>query len=97
MKKFEGKMKIRMIKTTRGSENGIQINEYEAGKVYDVNFSLANVFVRVLRVADLVQEEKSIASAPENKTIQPEEVKQEGLEVKEEVPNFVYKPRGRRS
>lgn len=38
-------MKIRMIVTTKGSPDGIQVNEYQAGGKYDLPESLAKVFL----------------------------------------------------
>lgn len=38
-------MKIRMLQTQKGSPDGIQVNEYEQGKKYDLPESLAEVFL----------------------------------------------------
>ena len=39
-------MRIRMLQTTRGSPDGIQVFEYRAGGKYDLPESLAAVFLR---------------------------------------------------
>ena len=39
-------MNIRMLKTMRGSPDGIQVFEYRAGQKYDLPDDLAGVFLR---------------------------------------------------
>jgi hypothetical protein len=39
-------MNIRMLKTMRGSPDGIQVFEYRAGQKYDLPDDLAQVFLR---------------------------------------------------
>jgi len=39
-------MNIRMLQTTRGSPDGIQVFEYRAGEKYDLPDDLAGVFLR---------------------------------------------------
>jgi hypothetical protein len=39
-------MNIRMLKTMRGSPDGIQVFEYQAGQKYDLPDDLAGVFLR---------------------------------------------------
>lgn len=65
-------MKVKMLKTTKGAEDGITIKEYHAGTVYDMQEKLAKVFVNTLNVAVFVAEEvqqmtKGLSAAPENK------------------------------
>lgn len=65
-------MKVKMLKTTKGAEDGITIKEYHAGTEYDMQEKLAKVFVNTLRVAVFVAEEvqqmtKGLSAAPENK------------------------------
>ena len=38
-------MKVRMLKTMKGSPDGIQVNEYEVGRKYDLPESLGKVFL----------------------------------------------------
>lgn len=42
---------IEMLKTSRGSPNGVIVNTYEAGEVYDLPIDLAVVFVEKMCVA----------------------------------------------
>lgn len=52
-----------MISTRKGSPDGIQVNTYEMGKVYDLPSSLANVFLN----EGWAKEEKVIDRATETK------------------------------
>jgi hypothetical protein len=52
-----------MTKTMQGSPDGIQVNTYETGKVYDLPSSLAEVFLR----EGWAQEDKAKDRAPEVK------------------------------
>lgn len=56
-------MKVRMTQTTKGSPDGIQVNEYEAGKKYDLPESLASVFLG----QGFAEEDKALDRAPEIK------------------------------
>lgn len=62
-----------MIATSKGSPDGINVNEYKNGEVYDLPESLYKVFVKGLNVAvDInsdtkIMEEKKLGNAPENK------------------------------
>ena len=47
-------MKIKMKKSTPGSPDGIRINLYKKGEVYDVDKSLGEVFVNQMEVAEKV-------------------------------------------
>jgi hypothetical protein len=42
---------VEMLKTSRGSPNGVIVNTYDAGVVYDLPIDLAVVFVEKMRVA----------------------------------------------
>jgi len=50
-------MKIKMLKKTQGSPNGIQVNVYEVGEIYDLPDGLANTFVKIMKVAAFETEE----------------------------------------
>lgn len=52
-------MNVRMLSTRRGSPDGIEIREYEAGRKYDLSPSLAGIFLG----AGWAEEDKE--SAPE--------------------------------
>jgi hypothetical protein len=65
-------MRVKMLRTTKGAEDGITIKEYHAGTTYDMQEKLAKVFVNALNVAVFVAEEvqqitKGLSAAPENK------------------------------
>lgn len=63
---------VKMIKSILGSENGIRVQEYKQGQEYDISDKLANVFVTQLKVAEQIEEMKSISVLPENKSFDPE-------------------------
>jgi hypothetical protein len=48
-------MKIKMLKTKKGSTDGCTINTYLVGRDYDMPDSLANVFVNQLNVATEIE------------------------------------------
>ena len=50
-------MKVRMLSTRRGSPDGIEIREYEAGKKYDLSPSLTEIFLG----AGWAEEDKEMA------------------------------------
>ncbi len=65
---------IKMLKSTRGSPDGISVELYKEGQVYeDVSDSLANNFVKHQKVAVLAEkkrpakEDKALKDAPANK------------------------------
>jgi len=43
---LEDAMRVRMKETRKGSPDGLTISEYVAGRVYEIPFDLAEVFVR---------------------------------------------------
>jgi len=57
-------MKVRMLSTRRGSPDGIEIREYEAGRKYDLSPSLAEIFLG----AGWAEEDKESAP-PETKDV----------------------------
>lgn len=61
-------VKIKMLKSSRGSEDGIKVKDFKAGEIYLVVESLADVFVGQLHIAEYFVEKKS-CSTPENKMI----------------------------
>ncbi len=62
-------MKIRMIETRSGSQDGINVNTYEAGKSYDLTERLAGVFID----NGWAVEDKAMDNAPETKAEAPKE------------------------
>jgi len=69
--KEERTEKVRMLGTHRGSPDGIQVNEYQAGEKYDLPERLAGIFLD----AGMAEEDKE-------ETI---EVKEEETQTKEET------------
>jgi hypothetical protein len=71
-------MKIKMIKNERASNDGIIIDKYIKGKVYDVSDILVDVFVNQMKVAEIYKEpviEKKKVEVSENKMAKPKENK----------------------
>ena len=82
-------MKIKMLKTEKGSNDGIHVDLYEKDSVYEVGESLGKVFCDILRIAEKVEidEVKMIQPSYENKSVAPEEIKKDQKEeVKKESP-----------
>jgi hypothetical protein len=66
---MEPMVRVRMLRTMNGSPDGIQVNTYEAGQVYDkVPQSLADVFLR----EGAAEEDKQRAGPAERKESTPE-------------------------
>jgi len=77
-------MKIKMLSTKPGSENGIKVNIYREGEIYNVSEKLGNIFlqmkcaIKLVEVIDnepeqeIVIEKKKIDEAPNNKMIDSE-------------------------
>jgi len=63
--------KVRMLRTAKGSPNGITVITFEAEKEYTMEDDLANVFINQMKVATEVfasfKEEKALTEAPFNK------------------------------
>ena len=60
-------MKIKMLRSANGSEDGFTVKHYESEKVYDVTDALAESFIGD-RIAEPVEGEKAEAT-PENKAV----------------------------
>ena len=75
-------MLVKMKKSERGSTNGIDVNNYVAGKTYDLPESLYDVFVNKMKIAESaspdksVQEEKMV-TPPSNKAVRSEDDKKD--------------------
>ncbi len=75
---------VKMLKTTKGSDNGFIVTEFMEGQEYNINDSLAKTFIDI-QVAEYVKKvvrRKSIVEAPENKAI---ETAPNNKEVKERI------------
>jgi signal peptidase I len=65
-------MKIKMLQTVRGSPNGIDINEYKNGEIYNLPKELADIFIHE-GWAKLIEEvEEKIIEIPETQVIKRE-------------------------
>ena len=72
-------MKIKMIQTRQGSENGIKVNTYQEGQIYNISDKLGDIFlelkyaIKLVEVVDnepvqeIIIEKKKIDEAPKNK------------------------------
>lgn len=63
-------MLLKMKVDQKGSPNGIIVISYEKGKTYEIDESLAKVFLKE-GWAELAKEEKDIGPAPDNKDAGP--------------------------
>jgi len=64
-------MKIKMKATRYGSADGMRVDEYKKGEIYDVRESLATIFLKegwAVKVGPAPQRTKNAGAAPENKT-----------------------------
>lgn len=81
--------KVRMLKTERGSSDGIHIGVYKKDRDYTISDSLANIFINKMKVAMEVihsdHEEKMVSEAPSNKSVSKMRI--------DPLPTTVYKPR----
>ena len=65
-------MKIKMLKSQSGSNDGIEVRLYEEGQQYDVGEDLGNVFLK-MKVCEIIKEEdiekkkKMVGEAPGEK------------------------------
>ena len=63
-------MKIKMLKSEKGSENGTTTKLFEAGRIYDVAESLGRVFVDEMQIAlDISTEHKRDFETPEDSAV----------------------------
>jgi hypothetical protein len=58
-----------MLKTEKGSPDGIRVNEYYMGEPYDMPESLATVFISTGSAKPMERTRKDAGSAPSNKMI----------------------------
>lgn len=90
-------MKIKMLKNERGSQDGLYIQNFVEGEIYDIVQDLASVFVDVMKVAEYVKDEpiveqKAMGASPENKMA---DIKDTENKIEEE-PIAVNKFKGRK-
>ena len=87
-------VKIKMLRSIPGSDDGILTQLYSKGIVYEVGEKLANSFIKAeyaekINSDDVVEQIKAIPVIPENKSFVPEE------ENKEEAEEVVSKGFGK--
>lgn len=76
-------LKIKMVKTEKGSPNGLDVYTYDEGAEYTVPFSLGNVFLEIGVAVDTEAEEKAAVKAEREKI--KARIKQEEEEEKARV------------
>jgi len=64
-------MKIKMLSSENGSEDGFTVKTFKKGETYDVSEDLGIVFVETAKVAEVVEDEEpgvedTIAETPES-------------------------------
>jgi len=65
-------MKLKMIRTSYGSPDGVQVEEYKKGETYDMRETLAVIFLKegwAVKVEKSPRKTKDHGTAPENKTV----------------------------
>lgn len=75
MAKQPEKIKVVMLKTLKGAEDGVNITEYRAGQEYEISPGLFKTFCTVggakqVQAQEAPTEEKAEVAAPENKAIE---------------------------
>ena len=63
-------MKAKMIKSEYGSPNGIEVNLYKKGEIYDLNKDLVRVFVDEMKIATPIEDKPEQKHEPPIKEIQ---------------------------
>jgi hypothetical protein len=58
-------VRVLMIKTEKGSMDGVTVLEFEKGVEYDLNSDLAEVFVDELEVATIVEDDEPDPDDPD--------------------------------
>ena len=64
-------MKLKMKRTSYGSPDGVQVEEYKKGETYDVRETLAAIFLKegwAVKVDKSPRRTKDQGATPENKT-----------------------------
>ena len=63
-------MKVKMLKTTKGSVNGISVQVYKQDETYELEGDLLNVFLDIKAAVPF--EEEKMVTVPSNKAVVPE-------------------------
>ena len=67
-------MKLKMKRTSYGSPDGVQVEEYKKGETYDVRDTLASIFLKegwAVKVDKTFRRTKDHGGAAENKSVKP--------------------------
>lgn len=67
-------MKLKMKRTSYGSPDGVQVEEYKKGETYDVRETLAVIFLQegwAVKADKSPRKKKDQGAAPENKSVKP--------------------------
>ena len=67
-------MRIKMKRTSYGSPDGVQVEEYKKGETYNVRETLAAIFLKegwAVKVDKTPRRTKDQGVAPENKSVKP--------------------------
>lgn len=80
-------MRALMLKTTSGSPDGVTVEHYLKGEEVELTPRLYDVFVNQMNVASAVGE-KSMESAPENKSMNPPDNKSGRGSLKERIKDL---------
>lgn len=73
-------MLVKMLETTKGSPNGIIVNEYKKDHQYDLPEKLRDAFIIMQVCEDVKKEKPKMVQAPVNKMAKEPENKHEDLE-----------------
>ena len=68
-------MKIKMNRTSYGSPDGVQVEEYKKGETYNVRETLAVIFLEegwAVKADKISRHTKDQGAAVENKSVKPE-------------------------
>ena len=68
------KIKLKMNRTSYGSPDGVQVEEYKKGETYHVRETLAAIFLEegwAVKVDKTPRKKKDQGAAPENKSVKP--------------------------
>lgn len=65
-------MRVVMLEEEKGSPNGIRVEKYEKGAIYDLTDRLAGIFIDLGSAKEVGRQRKNIGDAPSNKAVTPE-------------------------
>ena len=68
-------VKVKMLQDTLGSDNGIKVSNYKAGKEYVIGESLCDSFIKMGFCELVLDEPKTISPVEEKKVVKPVKTK----------------------